>query len=336
MLRFRRKLILTIFFPFYLILILYSCNDTGETTLLNDYENLFIKQYIKIDGEKKALYSPDEKRYIEYEINTQNQGFLLEIDLNYGIEYRILLSNLNTDLAEIQLFDKWGNEFSFDQNQDIGHTQIICNFQCYESQTYYIGLKYNLPINQESLNIRISIEEIGTKYIDINGDIWQCDGDWKMTNNGELQFIGFESFIYKWIRIPVSQTGRIEVNVSVSDEPKNTSMFYGLSFSENDDLYKMVNIPLKAYYYKVRNTGQAEFWNIDINNTGINLETTQTSIKNSTNTLSLNIKDTSLFYKDSTLLFRNSVGFTPEYIYLIVEETENDTITINSITLTKY
>lgn len=291
-------------------------------------ENFIHAEVITLHSQKKALYDSAGNRYVSKVFTQEEFSHTFEMYLESGIEYRVLVTGINGELLEMNLYDGQYTGVAEGIQADVGNTREILNFTCNVTGTFYLLLEYDMPLNELSIDYKLSIEEVGTYFVSWKNKMWQCDGDWEVNESGNLQFIGYESFYNKWVRIcePLDSSSGIELTFLYPN--MESSNFIGVMANSSTEIFNVINLPEIGEQLKLKVNGEWEYWSIDINGSGVSRQVgTSTLVKSLENKILLTVADNQLKYSinDSSIVTVGSGNMYSCY-YITVEDTERDTL----------
>lgn len=255
-----------------------------------------------------------------FEINLEeDKCYRFSMILEGPYEYDFLLLNSDNDTISIGI-------------ENISPFGRHINWTPSETGTYYISSRVLRTINFQTLSSCLVIEEVKHQDLSIDGFNFACSGDWFISNQGYLALAMHKSGMHNWA-ILKTEIDSCQFSFYVSQASGFFRGAVGFTCFASENLVEEYNIPKKGYDFYIK--GPCD-WRFEHNGWCENGEIPQNLPMGTSYWYNLGFKtdNNRIFYLyNNEIMYTSSHDNTYKKFYLMVNDTEKDTVYFKHFTL---
>jgi len=291
---------------------------------------------LEIKSNQNSYMAEDGTRFYTKAFTSKNDTNLYRLKVNKGEKYHLYC--IQPDLKytpgiKMVLFNTDNDTISYSRN-DTGRSELFftssytgeVNLTVYLQSNYNETLSYNLYFE--------SNKTLALKFLNLN---WQTAGDWRIVNSQTLEFKGYDSREYRWIRLYLPVADNVSVQFRIKSSGKKTLPSFGFIVNGSSELMYwgdyQEELPQKGEFLNIVDNEGYKVLHLNGSGIGFNYGTFSLPIIDMNGGVNIWLKPTNSY---GTVLINNvEAGNLPaaimNYFYLVIEDTGFDTVTFENI-----
>ena len=263
------------------------------------------------------------------------------ITIEKDIDYRLSLFDVNCDNVEFLFLEPDMDTLYHGEQANQANTLQYINVNSPVADTFFITLRYTGDINFHKMEFHLAIEDVTIAELEWAGHLWEGTRDWTVNREGDLEIAMHKTGIYRWLRLKESNLLNYETEVSMAFKSGLPETLAGITSNGSTDIRANANVPMQGYSFLIKGPYSFQVWYAH-GTGGTGFEYGYTSERLNTgetpNKIHLSNIDDHLEYSvnDEKVYELDNRSFMTSYLYLMVEDSKQDTLVFSDFNLEKY